>query len=70
MGAYGKKLGKIATSQISLKLSETVLIWSTKLRTKYYARAISRLASRDHTDIRIIEVPIGERSKKKNGGHV
>ena len=63
MGAHGKKLGKIATSQISLKLNETVLIRSTKHRTKYYAAAVSRLASRGQTGFQITQAPMGKLGK-------
>ena len=69
MGAYGRKLGKTATPQLSLKLGEAVVIRSTWHPVKYFGREISRLTCRGQIDIHLTWVTVGEISKNI-GGHV
>ena len=48
-----KESSKIATTQISLKLGESIVIWSTKQSIKCFGRAVSRLTSSGQIDIQI-----------------
>ena len=70
MGAYWRKLGKIATPQISLKFGESVVIRFTKHRLKYFDRAVSRLTSRGQIDIHVACAPIKEISKNRIGDRI
>ena len=64
MDSCGRKPGKIATPQISLKLGETVVIRSTKQRIKYYARTVSCLAPIGQIDIQITWAHMVKSSEK------
>ena len=64
MSAYGRKLGKMATPQISLKLGKAVVIRSTKHRVKYFIGTVSRLTSRGQIAIQITWAPMAESSEK------
>ena len=66
MGAYGKKLGRIANPQVSLKLDEAVVISSTNYRIKYFDQALSRLTSSGQVDIQISRAPTGESSENRD----
>ena len=65
MSAYRRKLGKIATPHISLKLQQAFIEGRmAKYGTKYFYGAVSRLNSRGQIDIQISWEPMDEMSGK------